>query len=114
MKNQNDLIISIVSVLIGVILTIVFIASAPTVTPPAAPATVDTEAPKLPAGDVAYANSLPGGTSTGPGGGGSATLGGRMGLGGGGPMGAGGPMGGGGRGGAAGGPPRSKMAGAGG
>src|ERR1700678_4007871 len=100
MKNQNDLIFSIVSIVLGLILVIVFWATAPQVTKPADPATVDVSTPKLPSGNVSFANSLPGGSTGGNGG-----AGGGMSMAAGMRMGAGGP-GGGGR--PAGGGPRSK------
>ncbi len=69
MKNQNDLIVSIVSLVIGLIFAIVFYATEPQVVKPADPTAVDTAPPKLPAGDVVFANSLPGASSAAPGGG---------------------------------------------
>lgn len=69
MKNQNDLIFSIVAVVFGLILVIVFWTTAPQVARPADPASVDTSTPKLPSGDVQWATSLPGATNTNAGGG---------------------------------------------
>lgn len=48
MKNQNDLIVSIVSLVIGLIFAIVFYATEPQVVKPADPTAVDTAPPKLP------------------------------------------------------------------
>ena len=84
MKNQNDLIVSAVSIVIGLILAIVFYATAPTVNKPSDPTTVDTSPPKLPVGSVQYANSLPGANSGGGsrggrrGGGGGASMAAKM------------------------------------
>lgn len=114
MKNQNDLIFSGVAVLFGVILVIVFWTTAPQVSKPADPATVDTSTPKLPSGDVQYADALPGATNTAGGGSGMGGMMGRMGgrMGGGARAG-GAPGGGGGR--TPGGPPaRAQTMGAGG
>jgi hypothetical protein len=61
MKNQNDLIVSAVAVVIGLIMCIVFYATKPDVQKPADPAQVDLAPPKLPTGNVVYGNGLEGG-----------------------------------------------------
>lgn len=86
MKNQNDLIISIVAIVLALIIAGVCIGTKrePATIPP--PEKVVLTAPALPQGDVVMVNALPGGSGSGAGGG----------MGGGGPMGGmASPMGGG-------------------
>jgi hypothetical protein len=85
MKNQNDLIISISVLVVGLIVAVVIYATAPQPTKPAEPTAVDVSPPKLPAGDVVY------NMGSGAGGGGFGGMGGGMGGRPGGRM--GGPMG---------------------
>ncbi len=88
MKNQNDLIVMIVSFVlaVGVLITMIFVKREP-MSPPAAP-TINVATPQYPAIAVSMANSLPGGGSA------SGGLGGPGGPGGfGGPGGPGGPGG---------------------
>lgn len=69
MKNQNDLIVIIVSVVLALIAIATFYFTKPEVKTPAPPEQVITTAPQLPAGDVKMAAALPGGSSTGAAGG---------------------------------------------
>jgi hypothetical protein len=67
MKNQNDLIISIVAIVLALIIAGVCFGTKrepPTI---AAPEVVNLAAPKLPQGDVVMANALPGAGSAGGG-----------------------------------------------
>lgn len=87
MKNQNDLIITIVTVVLALIAITAFYFTKPVVTQPPAPEKVITTKPQMPLGDVQYANSLPGASNTGgggPSGGGGGRRGGPSGVGGGG------------------------------
>lgn len=86
MKNQNDLIISIVAIVLALIIAGVCIGTKrePNTIPP--PEKVNLTAPALPQGDVVMANALPGGSGSGAGGGNPM---GGMGA----PMGGGRPMG---------------------
>lgn len=91
MKNQNDLIISIVAIVLALIIAGVCLGTKREPATIPAPETVNLTPAALPAGDVIMANSLPSGSNnSGPGGGG-------RGFGGGGgalsPMGPGGPVG---------------------
>ncbi|HVL39279.1 MAG TPA: hypothetical protein VM328_07795 [Fimbriimonadaceae bacterium] len=94
MKNQNDLIISIVAIVLSAILVIVWWQTAPTVVKPAEPEQPQNTPIALPTASVVYTNALPasnpGGGGFGPGGGG----GGPMGMMGAGDMAASGPGGG--------------------
>jgi len=76
LKNQNDLIISIVCgvLAIGAAITFYFTKREPVA--PAPPESVPTARAQLQPGAVVYADSLPGGSSSGPGGGGAAGFGG--------------------------------------
>lgn len=85
MKNQNDLIISIVAVVLALIFGGVFMATAREPVKPAPPEAVVTTDAKMPEGAVKFADSLPGATA-----GGQAAGGGAMGGGGGGKLGGGG------------------------
>jgi hypothetical protein len=69
MKNQNDLIFSIVSLVFGLVLFTIFIATQPSVTKPADPTPVDLTTPKAPEGAVQFATSLPGASNSGASGG---------------------------------------------
>lgn len=64
-KNQNDLIVIIVSVVLALIAIATFYFTKPEVKTPAPPEQVITTAPQLPAGDVKMAAALPGGSTTG-------------------------------------------------
>lgn len=74
MKNQNDLIISIVAIVFGLIGVGIFYGTKPQAKTEPAPATVNTSAPQIAGADVKMANALPGGGSGG--GGGTARFGG--------------------------------------
>lgn len=87
MKNQNDLIISIVAVVLALIISSVLFFTKREPVQPAAPTAVVLTPPALPEGSVTMANALPGAGAGGAGG--------RMGGPGGPPMGMGGPGGGG-------------------
>jgi len=88
LKNQNDLIISVVSlVLAAIIITVFYFTKADPKMAPTAEV-VNTGPLAMPAADVKMANALPGGSSQGSGGGGSDTATAGAG-GGGGPRGAG-------------------------
>lgn len=65
MKNQNDLIVIIVSVVLALIAIATFYFTKPEVKTPAPPEQVITTAPQLPAGDVKMAAALPGGSNAG-------------------------------------------------
>ena len=82
MRNQLDLIISSVAILLALIFAAVFYSTKKTVQKPAEPTKVNLAALALPGGDVKYGNSLPGGG--GGSGGGGAMRGGGGGGGGGG------------------------------
>ncbi|MFY9234312.1 MAG: hypothetical protein WAO58_07615 [Fimbriimonadaceae bacterium] len=77
MKNQNDMIFSIVAVVLALIVAAVFWATMPQVPAQVAVAPLDTAKATLPAGDVVMSNSLPnaaqapGGNSAGGGPGGA-------------------------------------------
>lgn len=60
MKNQNDLIISIVAIVLALIIAGVCFGTKREPVAPAAPEAVNLAAPALPQGDVVMANSLPG------------------------------------------------------
>jgi hypothetical protein len=64
MKNQNDLVISIASAVVALAAILFFAFTQPSAQAPAPPTTVDTSDPKLPAGDVSYADSLPGASAS--------------------------------------------------
>jgi len=69
MKNQNDLIISIVAIVLALIIAGVCFGTKREPTKPADPEKVNLAAPTLPQGDVVMANSLSGGGAAGgPGG----------------------------------------------
>ena len=70
MKNQNDLIISIVAIVLALIIAGVCYGTKREPAAPAAPEKVNLAPPQLPQGDVVMANSLPG-ASGGQGGGGN-------------------------------------------
>lgn len=70
MRNQNDLIFSIVAVVLAVIVSAVLYATKPDVPPPVAVTPIDTTPAALPQGDVAMANSLPNAAQAQGGGGG--------------------------------------------
>jgi len=74
MKNQNDLIVSIASVVLalGFIAGFIFMNPRPITLPPK-PEPVPTGALNLPAGSVSYANTLPGASAGGAGGAGGAS-----------------------------------------
>jgi hypothetical protein len=74
-KNQNDLIISIVAIVFGLIGVGIFYGTKPQAKTEAAPTTVNTSAPQIQGADVKMANALPGGGGAG-GGGGTARFGG--------------------------------------
>ncbi len=76
MKNQNDLIISIVAIVLALIIAGVCFGTKREPIAPAAPEAVNLTAPALPAGDVVMASSLPGGSGGGAAGGGRGGLGG--------------------------------------
>lgn len=84
MKNQNDLIISIVAVVLALIFGGVFMATAREPVKPAPPEAVIVTDAKMPEGAVKFADSLPGaaasgqaaGGAVGGGGGGGGKLGG--------------------------------------
>ncbi|MBC8063586.1 MAG: hypothetical protein H7Y17_02050 [Chlorobia bacterium] len=98
MKNQNDLIISIVAIVLALIIAGVCFGTKREPIAPAAPEAVNLAPPALPQGDVVMANSLPGGGGGGEGGPAGGFGGGRGGPGGpGGPAGLGGPPTGGGK-----------------
>lgn len=83
MKNQNDLIISIVAVVLMLIGVGVAYGTQRQVTKPAPPESVIVSAPALPQGSVQFANGLPSGGAGAPGagpGGGGGRRGGIMGL----------------------------------
>ena len=68
-KNQNDLIFSIVFVVLGLIAVGVAYATKPEVPGIAAPPVIVTKDAELPATAVVYGNALPGGSASGAGGG---------------------------------------------
>jgi hypothetical protein len=68
MKNQNDLIISIVAIVLALIIAGVCFGTKREPTKPADPEKVNLAPPTLPQGDVVMANSLSGGGSGGSGG----------------------------------------------
>lgn len=79
MKNQNDLIVTVATVVLALVAITAFYFTKPEPKQPPAPEKVLTAAPQLPAGDVQFATSLPGATGGGAargGGGGGATRGG--------------------------------------
>ena len=82
MKNQNDMIISIVSVVLALIVAGVLFATQPEPPAPVPVAQITTAKAELPQGDVVMANSLPG-AAQGGGGGGGAGGGGGLSMGGG-------------------------------
>jgi len=86
-KNQNDLIISIVSVVLALIIAGICFGTKRKPVAPAAPEVVVVTKPQLPTSDVKMANGLPGASQNTPGGFGGARGGGAAGPGGG----AGGP-----------------------
>ncbi len=99
MKNQNDLIISIVAVVLALIFGGVFMATARQPVKPGPPETVVVSDAKMPEGAVKFTDALPGASATGQNtaGGGGGGGGGKLGAGGGaGRMGGGGGGGGGG------------------
>lgn len=67
MKNQNDLIISIVAIVLALIIAGVCFGTKREPIAPAAPETVNLAPATLPQGDVVMASSLPGAGSTGAG-----------------------------------------------
>jgi len=69
MKNQNDLIISIVAVVLALIIAGVCFGTKREPATIPAPEKVVLTAPTLPAGDVVMVNALPSGSSSGAGGG---------------------------------------------
>jgi len=68
MKNQNDLIISIVAIVLALIIAGVCFGTKREPATIPAPEVVNLAAPKLPQGDVVMANALPGAGSAGGGG----------------------------------------------
>lgn len=76
MKNQNDLIFSIVFGVLGLIAFGIAIATKPEVPAIPAPPTITTTDAPLPATSVVYGNALPGGAANGAGSAGSGSLGG--------------------------------------
>ena len=84
MKNQNDLIISIVAIVLALIIMGVCIGTKREPIAPAAPEKVNLAAPALPQGDVVMANALGSTSSSGGGpsaaGGGAINKGGRPGV----------------------------------
>ena len=93
--NQNDLIISIVAIVLGIGFSVAFLFMKREVVAPQAPVPVNLTPAALPAPGVAYANSLPGASGAGGGmaGGGAMGMSGGMSMGG--PARPGAPMGGG-------------------
>src|SRR5687768_10036583 len=89
--NQNDLIISIVAIVLGIGFSVAFLFMKREVVAPQAPVPVNLTPAALPAPGVAYANSLPGASAAGGGMGGGMSGGASMG----GPARPGAPMGGG-------------------
>lgn len=79
MKNQNDLILVIVSVVVALAAVLISYFTKPERPTPPAPTTVNLSPAVLPEGSVVRTDALPGGTSGGGGGGGA---GGRGGFGG--------------------------------
>jgi hypothetical protein len=70
MKNQNDIIISVVAlVLVGIVFLVAFFTKHDPVMAPA-PEVIDTKMPPMPASDIVQADALPGGQGSGGGGGG--------------------------------------------
>lgn len=69
MKNQNDLIISIVAIVLALIIAGVCFGTKRDPVAPPAPEKVNLTPAKLPEGDVVWANALPGGSGGGGGGG---------------------------------------------
>lgn len=65
MKNQNDLIISIVAVVLALIIAGVCFGTKREPATIPAPEKVNLAAPALPAGDVVMVNTLPGGSTAG-------------------------------------------------
>jgi hypothetical protein len=86
MKNQNDLIISIVSGVLAVGAIVTFYFTKPEVTPQPRPTQVNLAELQLPQADVAYTVGLPNAQAGGPGGGvpGGGGMGGARAVGGGG------------------------------
>ncbi|HJP82296.1 MAG TPA: hypothetical protein VJ835_02220 [Fimbriimonadaceae bacterium] len=78
MKNQNDLIISIVAIVLALIIMGVCIGTKREPIAPAAPEKVNLVAPALPQGDVVMANALGSTSSSGGTGGPSASGGGAI------------------------------------
>jgi hypothetical protein len=68
MKNQNDLIISIVAIVLALIIAGVCFGTKREPVAPPAPEKVNLTPAKLPQGDVVWANALPGGGGGGAGG----------------------------------------------
>jgi hypothetical protein len=83
MKNQNDLIISIVAIVLALIIMGVCIGTKREPVAPAAPEKVNLAAPALPQGDVVMANALGSSSSSGGGAGAPGAAGGNLGGGGG-------------------------------
>ena len=71
MKNQNDLIISIVAIVLALIIAGVCFGTKREPVAPPAPEQVNLAAPTLPQGDVVMANSLPGASNQQQGGAGA-------------------------------------------
>jgi len=65
MKNQLDLIISVVALILAFIFAGIFYGTKRTITKPPEPTKVNTAALALPTGDVKFANSLPGSSGSG-------------------------------------------------
>lgn len=63
MKNQNDMIVIIVTIVLAAIAISAFAFTKPVVTQPAPPAQIVTKKAELPTGDVQFASSLPGASS---------------------------------------------------
>lgn len=82
MKNQNDLIGLIVSIVVALAGILTFFFTRPTPPSVPSPTAVNTSPAALRAGSVVFANGLPGGSATGAGGGGGQRRGGAMGFGG--------------------------------
>lgn len=70
MKNQNDMIVMIVTIALALIAITAFFFTKPQPVQPPQPEAVIVAKPALPTGDVQFANALPGAGNAGSGGGG--------------------------------------------
>ena len=64
MKNQNDMIFSIVAGFLAIVAAVVFFFTKPVPLQPSPPVVADVSTPKLPAGQVIMGNGLGGGSGT--------------------------------------------------